>query len=259
MTANRERFTGKATGYARYREQYDAALILRLLQKWCGLTSEWVVADIGTGTGMLAQVFLSNGNAVLGVEPNQDMRKECASGLDANQGSRLELRDGSAEATGLASGSVDLVAVGRALHWFDVEAAFVEFRRILKPDGWVAIIAEGRSPEGRRENEELEALLRRMSGDGRSTRERYAVYMTPEKRFTEGSFLHAEAVGEMQLSWDALRGYVQSLSYAPVETDPRHARFETSLRALFEEYAVDGVFKLATRCFVNAGQIPPEG
>ena len=257
MTVNAERFTGKAAGYARYRSEYDAELILPLLREWCGLTPEWVVADIGMGTGMLAEVFLSNGNAVLGVEPNGEMRAACAAAVRGSV--ELEVRDGTAEATGLASGSVDLVVVGRALHWFDVDEAFLEFGRILKPQGWVAIIAEGRSAEGRRENEELEALLRRTSGDGRSTQERYAMYTTLEDRFAPGSFHNAGVAGEMQLSWDELRGFVQSLSYAPVEADRRYAQFEAGLRGLYETYAVDGVFRLGTRCWVNVGQLHPEG
>lgn len=249
MTANTQRFTGKAAGYVRYRSEYDPELILPLLRKWCGLRPEWLVADIGMGTGMLAQVFLGNSNKVQGIEPNAEMRGACVA-----RSAQLEVRDGTAEATGLASGSVDLVVVGRALHWFDVDRAFLEFARILKPHGWVAIIAEGRSADGRDENEALEALLMSSTGDGRSTQERYAMYTTLEERFVPGTFLNVGVAGEMQLSWDELRGFVQSLSYAPAENVPRYAQFEADLRGLYEAHAIDGVFRLATRCWVNAGR-----
>ncbi len=52
----------------------------------------------------------------------------------------VEWRDGSAEATGLADGSVDLVTVAQAFHWFDRAAFKQECRRLLRPGGRVALI-----------------------------------------------------------------------------------------------------------------------
>jgi SAM-dependent methyltransferase len=43
-----------------------------------------------------------------------------------------------AEESGLEAGSVDLVTVAQALHWFDIDAFFVEAQRVLRPDGVVA-------------------------------------------------------------------------------------------------------------------------
>ena len=48
--------------------------------------------------------------------------------------------DGAAEATGLPTASVDFVTAGQAFHWFDPARARIEFRRILKPDGWVVLV-----------------------------------------------------------------------------------------------------------------------
>jgi len=47
---------------------------------------------------------------------------------------------GTAEATGLGTASVDLVVVGQAFHWFDMEQARREFLRILRPGGGAAIV-----------------------------------------------------------------------------------------------------------------------
>ena len=150
MTEHVQRFDGRAVEYARYREQYDPEILLPLFREWCGLRPEWTVADIGAGTGMLSDVFLANGNCVIAVEPNAGMRAMCAELHSGN--AQLTLVDGTAEATGLADGSVEMVAAGRALHWFDVERAMEEFRRILRPDGWVVIVAFGRMQTGREEN-----------------------------------------------------------------------------------------------------------
>ena len=73
MSDNTHRFTGRALDYDRYRQRYPSSEVLSRLRAWCGLTPAWLVADIGAGTGMLAEVFLENGNRVLAIEPNPDM------------------------------------------------------------------------------------------------------------------------------------------------------------------------------------------
>ena len=73
----------------------------------CGLTREHLVADIGAGTGMLAELFLEHGNAVVAVEPNDGMRAACERLTSAWPG--LTVRKATAEETGLegSEGVVD--------------------------------------------------------------------------------------------------------------------------------------------------------
>src|SRR5208282_2924056 len=118
----------------RYRPGYPPAL-LDLLREECGLHSDHVVGDIGSGTGFLSELFLKNGNRVYGVEPNAEMRAGGEEYLSSY--ANFTSVDGSAEATTLPASSVDFVAAGQAFHWFDPQAARREFLRILKPGGWV--------------------------------------------------------------------------------------------------------------------------
>ena len=137
MSDNTGRFTGRAEDYDRYRQRYPAVQILARLREWCGLSPQWLVADIGAGTGMLAEVFLANGNRVLALEPNADMRglMRAAFAPPHPNAAQLEVLDATAETTTLSDASVDLVAAGRAFHWFDKDRALAEFRRILVPGG----------------------------------------------------------------------------------------------------------------------------
>ena len=67
------RFLDRAENYARYRPGYPRD-VLKFLEEKRALTDGSVVADIGSGTGKLSELFLENGNKVLAVEPNDEMR-----------------------------------------------------------------------------------------------------------------------------------------------------------------------------------------
>jgi SAM-dependent methyltransferase len=245
------RFDGKALDYTRFRERYSPEIVLPVLRAVCGLIPGWTVADIGAGTGMLSDVFLANGNRTLAIEPNADMREICQ--LLHQEDPLFQGMDGTAEATGLAPASIDLVAAGRAMHWFDREKAFTEFRRILKPDGWVAIIAFGRTEEGRAENVEFENILREFSEDHVDTHAGYEVYRQL-RAYLPRDFHHQEILGTMAFDWENLLGMTLSLSHSPAKDHPAYEDFERSLRIFFDRFVNDGRVELETRYWINVGR-----
>jgi SAM-dependent methyltransferase len=252
MTMYTERFTGKAAEYAQYRERYDPEIVLPLLREWCELTTDWCVADVGAGTGMVGDLFRANGNRVIAIEPNAEMRGACAT-LHADDAG-FSVVEGSAENTGLADASVEMIAVGRALHWFDVKAAFAEFRRVLKPRGWVAILACGRAEDGREENVAYKALMQKHTNRDLFQEPLLKVYRKLEGFFAGGRFHHAETPGEMMFNWDTLRGLTLSLSHAPMPGTAEFQGFETELRSFFDRHAREGRITMAARTWVSAGQ-----
>jgi ubiquinone/menaquinone biosynthesis C-methylase UbiE len=252
MSQFTERFTGKTAEYAQYRERYDPEIILPLLQEWCGLTPEWTVADVGAGTGMVGDVFRTSGNRVIAVEPNTEMRAACTA-LHAADAS-FTVVDGSAERTGLGDASLEMVAVGRALHWFNVEEAIPEFRRILKPAGWVVILASGRTEDGREENVAYKDLMQASTGRDSTRDPLLAVYGQMKTWFAGGQFRHAEAAGEMKLDWDGVRGLTLSLSHAPMPGSEGFSDFERELRRYFDRFQQNGLVTLTTKTWVSVGQ-----
>jgi SAM-dependent methyltransferase len=74
MKSSTLRFTGRVENYIKYRPGYPGGMIETLVKE-CGLTKDSIVADIGSGTGILSGLFLKNGNRVFGVEPNREMRE----------------------------------------------------------------------------------------------------------------------------------------------------------------------------------------
>ena len=248
MGDNTQRFTGKVEAYERYRQRYPAKEVLALLREWCGLQPEWLVADVGAGTGMLAEVFLENGNRVIAIEPNEEMREACA----RLSGPRLEVVDATAEATGLADASVEMVAAGRAFHWFDTEKALAEFRRVLKPGGWVALVSVGRAYVQTEQALAFERLLAEFGTDHTYSRSTYRVHDKLEELF--GELRKAEIAGEQRLDWETLVGFAQSISAVPQVGTEEYAVFEAELRKHFEAYARGGVLTMPTTCWVSVGR-----
>src|SRR5689334_12851092 len=124
------RFSNRVDQYVKYRPSYPKEII-PFLEKNVGLKSSFVIADIGSGTGISSKLFLGNGNKVFAVEPNNDMRKKAEELLQ-----RCDLFisiNGTAEETTLADASVDMIVAGQAFHWFDAAKTKIEFRRISKP------------------------------------------------------------------------------------------------------------------------------
>jgi SAM-dependent methyltransferase len=130
-------YSAKAEKYAKYRWDYVPQAIQMIFEA-SQLSGEAVVADIGAGTGILSAHFVGKVARVFAVEPNPAMREMAFKALGRYP--TCQIIDGSAEATTLAAGSIDLIAVAQAIHWFEPAPARTEFVRILKPGGWLALL-----------------------------------------------------------------------------------------------------------------------
>ncbi|MEJ2665284.1 MAG: class I SAM-dependent methyltransferase, partial [Spirochaetia bacterium] len=122
-----------------------------------------VIADIGSGTGKLSELFLKYGFTVRAVEPNGEMRLAAEKMFKGNK--RFISLDGAAEEIPLADHSVDLIVVGQAFHWFEVDKAAVEFNRIKKDGGAIILIWNNRDLSGSGFMRDYEELLRQYGND----------------------------------------------------------------------------------------------
>ncbi len=242
------RFSNRVSDYVLYRPEYPAS-ILSALKECTGFKSEWTVADIGSGTGKLSELFLNHGCKVSGVEPNREMR-EAAERLFAQQPNFHSI-EGTAEHTGLPERSFDLVAAGQAFHWFEPEATKVEFRRILSEKGWVVLIWNDRQVRGAPFLDAYESLLQTL----------------PEYRLvghkTEGAmklkgFFAADPItwrtpNRQDFDWQGLRGRALSSSYVPPEGDGASETFMRELREIFDKHSEDGkvTFFYETQLFMG--------
>ena len=232
MASTVERFTTRVANYVKYRPNYPPE-VLRFLQKELNLQAGSVIADVGSGTGISTKIFLENGNPVYGVEPNAAMRAAAEEFL--KDFPNFKSVDGTSENTTLGERSIDFVTAAQAFHWFEPEKTRAEFKRILKPEGFVVLIWNERRIETNEFLREYEKFLLEFGTDYAKVRHDY---LPKEKlgAFFTGGFQTASFENSQIFDFEGLKGRVLSSSYMPGEIDARYAEMTKSLSGIFTKH-----------------------
>lgn len=232
-----QRFSDRVTHYARYRPSYPTAVLACLRDEW-GLAETAVVADIGSGTGLLTRLFLDNGNPVYGVEPNAEMRT-AGEGFLADYPHFTSV-NGTAEATTLPDHSVDFVVAGQAAHWFAPEPTRAEWQRILKPGGHIALVWNTRHVEGSDFMRAYERILVAYARDDTGRPRREGGHERGPEFILGDSHQFRSFVNVQQFDYAGLEGRTLSSSMMPLTGHPHYEPMLAALRKLFDKYQVDG-------------------
>lgn len=235
-----ERFSNRVENYVKYRPAYPAE-VLRLFRDEMNLTESSVIADIGSGTGISSKLFLKNGNKVFGVEPNASMRYAADEFL--SDFLNFTSIDGTAENSSLPGDSVDFVIAAQAFHWFDQQRTLDEFKRILRPNGFVALIWNERQLETTPFLIEYEKLLLKFASDYASVRHDN-VNEESLADFFQTDFRRETFQNEQVLDFEGLKGRVLSSSYMPSELHENYDPMVAELRSLFAKHAESGKIKV---------------
>lgn len=236
MTDPTRRFTNRVENYVKYRPGYPAE-VLQLFRDEMGLTASSVVADIGSGTGISARLFLENGNTVHAVEPNDAMRA-AAEEILKGYPNFLSI-NGRSDKTGLLSDSVDIVIAAQAFHWFDLETTRPEFERILRPGGFIALMWNERQLDTNEFLAEYEQFLLKHATDYRNVRHEN----TGENELSEffgGPYSSRTFQNSQVFDFEGLKGRVVSSSYMPAEQDEAYGPMIGELRDLFAKHQESG-------------------
>ncbi len=240
----KDRFSSRVTDYVRYRPRYATEIFqwLREEVEACeGATLR--AADIGAGTGISTEHLLQAGFAVDAVEPNTEMREALLAQHGWRQGTQpaAELRvvNGSAEATGLAAASVGLILAAQAFHWFEPKATRLEFQRLLRRPGIVAMLWNDRRTTGTEFLERYEDLLVRRGLDYAQVNHKQWDESRLSKFLSEGGSPMRTRSWEshQDLDWESLVGRVASSSYMPGRGDAGFARMQDELEEIFRACA----------------------
>lgn len=252
MTDSTQRFTGRVEDYARYRPTYPPEF-LDLLRCECGLTENTVVADVGSGTGILTLMLVQNGNYVIAVEPNDEMRR-AGERLVAGHGPSESVK-GTAEATTLPRSSVHLITAGQAFHWFDPVLARKEFARILRPGGSVVLVWNDRRKHGDPFHEAYESLLQTYATDYAEVEHGRKGSLENIRSFFAPNPVHTATFENRQvLDYSGLLGRLSSSSYVPAEGQQGHRQMLDELERIFGEHENGGrvVMEYETRAYYGS-------
>ena len=232
-----KRFSSRVENYVRFRPGYPREII-DLLRNDCGLANDSVIADVGSGTGKLAELFLENGIRVLGVEPNKEMRE--AGALRLRHFPLFSSVDGAAEAMQLPEHSVDFITVGQAFHWFDHQACRAEFLRVLKRGGWVVIVWNDRRSNATPFLAQYEKLLTDFATDYMKANHRRVDNAATLRQFFRAQPRFRSFATSQQFDFDGLKGRLLSSSYAPEAGQPKHDEMLVALKQIFDSHQQNG-------------------
>jgi len=231
----KKRFSSRVENYIKYRPSYPPKIIEFLTEKKI-LSKHSIIADVGSGTGILSELFLKNGNKVFGIEPNSEMRKAAEKIL--KDYSNFVSIHSSAENTSLLSNSIDLIVVGQAFHWFNVEKTRREFKDILKSDGYVVLIWNNRRKTGKGFSTQYENVVSKYGTDYKQVRKN-------EKNVDEFFQYEKEIFYNYQdLNFKDLKGRLLSASYIPLKESPTYNKMINDLKIIFEDNQNNGKVRI---------------
>lgn len=241
-------FSQKVANYNNYRPSYPSS-ILTVLKEKCELSSSSLIVDVGSGTGKLSELFLSNGNQVIGIEPNVEM---CHAGRDLlSEYSRFRNIIAKAEKSALPDQMAEFVVAGQAFHWFEPKQTFLEFTRILKPKGWIVLVWNIRQVSGRAFYEAYEDLCVEYGVSYEPQLQREPNIEVIRHFFGKNDFSEFNFENRQVFDFEGIKGRLLSSSYIPDEGDANYSKMIETLEQIFWENQKDGYinFEYKTKLF----------
>lgn len=195
-------FTGLARNYADYRPGYSRDLVKAFLALLPTELPQATLADVGAGTGIFTKLLTTFGpSKMYAVEPNDDMR---SFGAQTTAPFPVQWEKGSAEQTGLPTGSCDFLSMASSFHWADTQVALNEFLRALKPGGVFVAIWNPRALERNKLLKELEdklyvdfGLKKRVSSGASGITAQLTDILNAHSGFRQTLYMEAEEVTRM--------------------------------------------------------------
>lgn len=129
-----DHFSGHAAEYAKARPRYPTELYDYLAQLAPGKKCAW---DCATGSGQAAAALAERFESVIATDASAQQISQ------ATQVSNVTYQVAQAEDCGIESGSVDLITVAQAVHWFDFDRFYDEVKRVAAPRAVIALWSYG--------------------------------------------------------------------------------------------------------------------
>ena len=162
-------FSSHASEYAKFRPNYPSELFEFLKQLEIPKQRAW---DCGTGNGQVARELANFFAEVEATDISENQLSQ------AVQKSNISYSLQPAERTNFPNASFELVTVAQAIHWFDFEAFYKEVKRVLKPEGYMAVIGYGLFRSNHETNRVVDHFYREIVGP----------YWYPERKYLDEKY-----------------------------------------------------------------------
>lgn len=256
MSNSRTRFSNRVESYLRSRPHYPPSIVDRLTAMNVVHEGDFI-ADIGSGTGFSAEIFLARNCMVYGVEPNEAMRIAGEEYLRTFP--KFISVNATAEKTSLPDHSCDLVVAGQAFHWFDRRACKTEFARIAKPSGHIVLMWNDRRITGDAFSEEYEQLLLTHGTDYLEVRKKNVGGDVEAGEWNDffgaGKWQQFIIAHVQELDEAGLEGRLCSSSYVPAAGEQGYEPMMTALRDLFRRHQRNGTVRVIYDASVFVGAV----
>lgn len=246
-----ERFSSRVAHYIRYRPSYPQSL-LDILIDVAQLNAASSIADIGAGTGIFSQCLLQNNLSVTAIEPNKYMLAAAKSQHASNPSFRF--LNNSAEQTGLTARSIDLICAAQSFHWFNNQASRTEFARILKPQGYLALIWNQREAQ-HPFHKQYDAILKTYATDYDAINHLNINAAQIADYYAPGQVASYDVYNHQQFDLAGLMGRIKSCSYCPSEDSAAFKGLENAIHELFVQFSDNGLINVEYNCKLYLGRL----
>lgn len=234
------RFTDFVDLYDKYRLSYNSDTILETIKYISNFIKIENIADIGSGTGILTlQLLKYKFNKYYAVEPNIAMQ-ECS--INKDKKDKIIHLNNMSNNTDIPAKTIDIIFVGTAIHWFEPQSTLKEFKRILKPNGFLVLLHGGANDKT---CDDILNLNKKYKDyiNNRESDTRYANNMSNYSN----KFYTIIGRNPIILTQDQFMGLHMSFSTSPKKTDKIYDKFVEELKNIYNTHAQDNKLTLSNK------------
>ena len=241
-----KRFTNRADYYNKYRPMYPIVVADFIISEF-KLSSDSIIADIGCGTGIFSSLFKDRIKTIYGIEPNTEMLKFAKKNL-SKQKNFIPI-NATYEKTTLKNSSVNAIVCAQAFHWFNINKAKNEFKRITDSNNFCALIWNIRNTENPFFAEYENILCSNIKNYPKRAHNKNYDKMSKSlfKNYKKEIFDNY-----IDYDFDSICGLLKSSSYVPLKANSYNKIFE-EIQIIFNKYCVNNIIKLHFKTHVYSG------
>lgn len=250
MEDSKKFYFGKQEDYSKYRPDYPKVLFDTVCSKY-GLNSSSSVVELGAGTGKFSKIMSDYCDKIYSVEPNLDMLKQGK--LYCSSKDNVFFINSCAEDTKLDDNSADFVFAVQSFHWFLKDKLKIELKRIMKKDGFFAIVWNNLEDDNNLFSKEYFNYINewkyKLTGfnyQHKNINERECIFK--DKKFDSYDF-----VFKKEYDLDMLIGFSNSLSFVKNNDDESYSLFIDGIKDIFSKYQNNNkvCFDLHTEMYIG--------